>query len=257
MNEPEKPRKHAGYKRWVFFFLVVAIAVHAGVFYIFRLNLLDPQVGSPPQGFVYFLPEELPTESHELEQRAFLFDSEPIFLPTTRNYSGPIKTDASVWEPEVSLSSAFPAEIRWEDSQLVMEPSEEPGSDNPLELIRPVSRDFVSEFGAVKRPEVAAARPGLYVEAKTSDGVPILSTFIELESEVDLEFPLNLEYSVFQSEFPEFSVFQSEFGLVGDPLLIRPSGSDATDNFIRDFIVEKVHPLLLGYSGYFLVRIGP
>ena len=98
-----------------------------------------------------FQPEGLPLESDELEQQAYLFDSEPIFLPTSRNYSGPIKTDASIWEPGVQLSAAFPADIRWDDSLLLVDSGLDAGSGTALDLLKPVSRDFVSEFAAEKR----------------------------------------------------------------------------------------------------------
>jgi len=109
-----------------------------------------------------------------------------------------------------------------------------------------VSRDFVSEFGAQPREPSDSSKPGLFVEAKNSAGDLFLKTFILLERELNLEFPLN----------PEFSVLQTTFGLAGDPLLISPSGSEETDKFVREFIIEKVHPLLLGTDGYFHIRIG-
>jgi len=247
MSDIFEQQKHPGYKRWVSIFLMVAIVVHAGVFYLFTVELEEAPELSDPEGFVFFQPEALTSVTDELEQRAFLFDSEPIFLPTTRNYSGPIKTDASIWEPEVTLSAGFDPDIRWDDSLLLMEPSLAADSGSPVELLRPVSRDFISEFGAEKSGELVQRSHGLYIEAKTSDGFFVLKTFIELEDEVEVEFPL---------KWAEFSVFHNNFGLAGDPLLITPSGNEATDNFVREFILTKVHPLLLGSTGYFHIRIG-
>ena len=179
MSKESQKTKHPGYKRWVFVFLIIAIAAHVGVFYLFTLKLDDPPKYEGAQSFVVFQPEGFPIESDELEQQAYLFDSEPIFLPTTRNYSGPIKSDASIWEPEVELSAAFPADIRWDDSLLLIDPGLEAGSGTALDLLKPVSRDFVSEFAAERRVPMPLNGPGLYVEARTSLGVSILNTFIE------------------------------------------------------------------------------
>ena len=247
MSEEEAIQKHPGYKRWVFVFLLIGVVAHVGAFFLFQLDLDDPEERVSEDSFIVFQPEGLPIESDELEQQAYLFDSEPIFLPTDRNFSGPIKTDASVWEPEVLLAASFPADIRWDDSLLLLDSELNPGAGVALDLLRPVSRDFVSEFATEKRAAVKKRGPGLYVEARTSLGTPVLNTFLDLEPGRILEFPLNPA---------EFSVFVTDFGLAGKPLLVNPSGSESTDDFVRDFIVERVHPLLLGTTGYFHIRIG-
>lgn len=239
--------KHPGYKRWVFTFVVVGVVVHAGAFYLFSLELDDATPRVSEESFVVFQPEGVPLESDELEQQAYLFDSEPIFLPTARNYSGPINTDASVWEQEVRLSASFPADIRWDDSLLLIDTDLNPGSGTALDLLKPVSRDFVSEFASVKRARAENPGPGLYVEAKNAYGEQVLQTFIALEEEEGLEFPSNPA---------EFSVSLTDYGLAGKPLLVQPSGSEAADDFARDFIIERVHPLLVGTTGYFHIRIG-
>ncbi|MDG2169916.1 MAG: hypothetical protein P8L44_18555 [Opitutales bacterium] len=247
MSKKEDIQKHPGYKRWVFVFVVVAVIVHAGVFYLFNWDLKEPAKRVQDESFVVFQPEGYPMETDELEQQAYLFDSEPIFLPTDRNYSGPIKTDASVWEPEVQLAASFPADIRWDDSLLLLDSELNPGAGTALDLLLPVSRDFVSEFATQTRAKIDKQRPGLYVEAKTSFGKPVLNTFIEFDTEQTVEFPLNPA---------EFSISITDYGLAGNPLLVSPSGSEITDDFVRDFILERVHPLLVGTTGYFHIRIG-
>ena len=247
MTDQAGRQKHAGYKRWVFVFIVLGVAVHLGAFYLFNLDLQDPAERQKEKGFIVFQPEGFPAESDELEQKAYLFDSEPIFLPTDRNFSGPINTDASIWEPEVQLAASFPADIRWDDSLLLIDGELNPGAGTAMDLLRSVSRDFVSEFATEKRVVVEKRPPGLYVEAKSDLGTPVLNTFIELEVNQTVDFPLNPV---------EFSVSVTHFGLAGKPLLVSPSGSEATDDFVRDFIVERVHPLLVGTTGYFHIRIG-
>jgi hypothetical protein len=247
MNTEKQTNKHPGYKRWVFVFLIFGVLVHGGVFFLFTVDFDEPPEQADSTSFVVFQPEDLPLASDELEQRAYLFDSEPIFLPTARNYSGPIKTDASVWEPEVTLSAAFPPDIRLDESILVVDSGVDNDSGNPLDILQPVSRDFISEFAASKPDSLTAIRRGLFVEAKTSLGAIVLKKFIELEDSVMLDFPSNPA---------EFSVLHTDFGIAGMPLLVNPSGSEETDNYVREFILEKVHPLLVGTTGYFHIRIG-
>jgi hypothetical protein len=242
-----KKNKHPGYKRWIFFFLIVAVVAHSGVFYLFSFDLGEPPERMESTGFVVYQAENLPFASVEIEERAYLFDSEPIFLPTSRNYSGPIKTDASVWEPEITLSAAFPPDIRLDESILMINPGPDSGSSDPVKLLNPVSRDFVSEFAASKPPPPVGERNGLFVEVRASLGQIVLKKFIELDASVVVDFPSNPA---------EFSILHTDFGLAGMPLLVNPSGSEETDNYVREFILKKVHPLLVGTTGYFHIRIG-
>ena len=110
MSQKLQKAKHSGYKRWVFVFLILALMVHGGVFYLFTLDLNEPPEREEQSSFIVFQPEGFPAESHELEQQAYLFDSEPIFLPTSRNYSGPIKYDASIWIIGAGSSSIIEAD---------------------------------------------------------------------------------------------------------------------------------------------------
>lgn len=248
MSKTSKPsQKDLGFKRWVFLFVLVGVSVHMGVFYLFSLDLEEAPAREAQTSFVVFQPEDIPRADDELEQRAYLFDSEPIFLPTNRNYSGPIKMDASVWEPEVALSAAYDPDIRWDDSLLMMETSISGDLNTPLQLLEKVPRDFVSEFGAEQQGNPMPKKRGLFIEAKTVLGQQVLRTFIEFEDMMEIDFPLNPV---------EFSVLLTEFGLAGEPLLINPSGNENTDNFVREFILQDVHPILLGTTGYLHVRIG-
>lgn len=247
MSSTENSAKHPSYKRWVFFFLVVALLAHGGGFYFFNFRFDEPDQISPQRGFVFYQPDSLPLESDELKARAYLFDSEPIFLPTTRNFSGPIKTDASIWEPEVELAAGFPPDIRWSDSLLIMEPRPEGSFGDPLQLLESVSRDFVSEFGVEAVDASIEIDSGLFVEARDSEGSAVLKTFIQLDDGDEVDFPLNPA---------EFSILHTDLGVAGEPLLIWSSGSVSTDNYLRRFILDKVHPKLLGNSGYFHLKIG-
>jgi hypothetical protein len=240
-------RKDLGYKRWVFLFVLLALSLHAAVFYLFTLDLQEAPAREVPTSFVVFQSEDVPRYTDELEQRAYLFDSEPLFLPTSRNYSGPIKTDVSVWEPEMALSASYDPDIRWDDSLLMMETKIGVDLNSPLQLLKTVPRDFVSEFGSDKEESPKPKKAGLFVEAKTDQGEQVLKTFIELKEALEIDFPLNPV---------EFSIFSTHFGLAGQPLLINPSGNEKTDNFIREFILQNVHPILLGTTGYLHVRIG-
>ena len=89
--------------------------------------------------------------------------------------------------------------------------------------------------------------PGLFIEAKSSSGETVLKRFIALENARNLEFPLNPA---------EFSILHTNHGLAGMPLLVTPSGNEETDSFVRRFILDKVHSLLVGKTGYFHLKIG-
>lgn len=246
-NTEIQSSQSGGYKRWVFIFLIVALAVHMGAFFLFTLDIDAPLERVRQESFLVVQSENIPLASDELEQRAYLFDSEPIFLPTSRNFSGPIRTDPSVWEPEVLLAAPYGANIRWDDSLLMMETSIEEELNRPMQLLDTVSRDFISEFGVEYQAPSEAKREGLFVEAKNAAGQEVIRVFVEFDEIVEIDFPLNPV---------EFSVLVTDFGVIGEPLLTVASGSESTDSYVRDFILKNVHPVFLGTTGYFHVRIG-
>ena len=228
-------------------FLIVALVAHIGVFFLFTLDIDAPPERKRTESFLVVKSEDIPLASDELEQRAYLFDSEPIFLPTSRNYSGPIRTDPSVWEPEVLLAAPYEANIRWDDSLIMMETSIAEELNRPLQLLDTVSRDFISEFGVEYLGPIETSRDGLFVEAKNVEGQEVIRAFVEFDETVEIDFPLNPV---------EFSVLVTDFGALGEPLLTVPSGSESADSYVREFILKNVHPVFLGTTGYFHVRIG-
>ncbi len=243
-----KIRKSIHYGKWLALILSLGIVVHLGILSLFRIDLQHDRA-EPGQGaFVIHQPEGQPLQGDLLLRRAFLFDSEPIFLPTTRNYSGPVKTDASIWEPEVDLAKSFGPDIRLDDSILLAAAQSTVRGEYPEELLRKISGDYFSEFGMGKRPRPPEEKSGLFVRASDATGNVVVDSFLFLETTPS--FSLAADPVV-------FAILQSPFGLGGEPLLVNPSGDEETDAFLRKILLERVRPLLQGMTGYFHVKIGP
>ena len=226
----------------------VGIALHLGILTLFKIG---PERGPSERGggaFVYHQPGGEQLAGDLLLRRAFLFDSEPIFLPTDRNYSGPVKTDASIWEPEVDLSKPFGPDIRLDDSILRAAAHSTFEVEYPEELLRNISGDFFSEFGVGKRDKPPLGESGLFVQASDANGKVVVESFLSLETR-----------SSFSKELDPviFAILHTPFGLGGEPLLINPSGDEDTDALLRKILLERVRPLLQGMTGYFHVKIGP
>ena len=158
------------------------IALHLGIVTVFHVDLEHGQAQPRPGAFVYHQPggQQLPGDL--LLRRAFLFDSEPIFLPTDRNYSGPVKTDASIWEPEVDLSKPFGPDIRLDDSILLAAARSMVEVEHPEELLRNISGDFFSEFGVGNRDRPPVQETGLFVQASDATGNVVVESFLSLET---------------------------------------------------------------------------
>ncbi|MBC9866486.1 MAG: hypothetical protein F7O42_01155, partial [Opitutae bacterium] len=175
-----KPRKSTRYGGRLTLIFAMGIVAHLGIWSLFRV---DPKHDQPEPGrgaFVFHQSGDQQLHGELLLGRAFLFDSEPIFLPTSRNYSGPVKTDASLWEPEVDLSKPFGPDIRLDDSILLAEARSTARVAHPEELLQNLSGDFFSEFGAVKPVWPSVEQNGLFDQATDAKGNLVVESFLSL-----------------------------------------------------------------------------
>ncbi len=240
--------KPTSYRCWLTLFALLGIALHLGIWFVFQIDLEPNQPAPRQDAFIFYQSEGQKLGDDLLLRRAFLFDSEPIFLPTARNYSGPVKTDASIWEPEVDLSKPFDPDIRLDDSILLAAAQSKVSLGNPEEILKKMSGDFFSEFAVSKKEWTPVERHGLYVEASDAGGNLVVKSFISLETTPS--FSLAVDPVV-------FSILHTPFGVGGEPLLVSPSGDEETDIYLRKILLENVRPLLQGMTGYFQVKIGP
>ncbi|MBC9890027.1 MAG: hypothetical protein F7B06_09320 [Opitutae bacterium] len=243
-----KPRKSTRYGGRLTLIFAMGIVAHLGIWSLFRV---DPKHDQPEPGrgaFVFHQSGDQQLHGELLLGRAFLFDSEPIFLPTSRNYSGPVKTDASLWEPEVDLSKPFGPDIRLDDSILLAEARSTARVAHPEELLQNLSGDFFSEFGAVKPVWPSVEQNGLFVQATDAKGNVVVESFLSLET--------TPSFSLVAGPVV-FAILHTPFGLGGEPFLVNPSGDEETDTYLQKILLEQVRPLLQGLTGYFHVKIGP
>ncbi len=243
-----KTGKSTRYKGRLALFFAVGIIAHFGIWSLFRIDPKHDR-SEPDQGaFVFHQPGGRQLHGDLLLGRAFLFDSEPIFLPTTRNYSGPVKTDASVWEPEMDLAKPFDPDIRLDDSILLAAAQSTARVEYPEELLQNLSGDFFSEFGVGNQVRPSVEQNGLFVQATDARGNVVVESFLSLETTPS--FSLVVGPVV-------FAILHTPFGLGGEPFLVNPSGDEKTDAYLQKFLLEEVRPLLQGLTGYFHVKIGP
>ncbi len=245
MGKPGKSNRYGGRLTLIF---AMGIVAHLGIWSLFRI---DPKHDQPEPGqgaFVFHQSGGQQLHGDLLLGRAFLFDSEPIFLPTSRNYSGPVKTDASLWEPEVDLSKPFGPDIRLDDSILLAEDRSTAQVAHPEELLQNLSGDFFSEFGVGKPVWPSVEQNGLFIQASDAMGNVVVESFLSLET--------TPSFSLLAGPVV-FAILHTPFGLGGEPFLVNPSGDEETDAYLQKILLEQVRPLLQGMTGYFHVKIGP
>ncbi len=243
----EEVVKYPGYKRWFFTFLVIAVSVHVGVWFIFSVDLETQVVVEKSGVFVVIQEKSDFPDGIELQERATLFDSEPMFLPTKWNFSGPMNTDSSQWEPEVSLLDTYKPELRLDESIVLSSRAYQRVLSEPVDVLNNLSQDFISEFGSVPGVLVELSSRDVSVDVYGLDGSLVVRDSIEASGVEGLD-----DWSPM-----EFMVFHSDYGIGGEPLLLTSSGNEIVDRFARNIIQLKVREMLQGDRGYFRIILGP
>lgn len=182
-----------------------------------------------------------------LREQAEFFDPTPLFFPTPQNFGQGRPIGALRREPAEGFGE-FPPDLQFERQKLpVYGLDDEPAPERPVDILGRGDEAPFAGFGQSDlQPAPLPERSG-FVEVKAlADGRLALSGALAAGVLPPVEFaPL------------EFLVVVGVNGVVGEPLLIRNSGSEQVDAFLRDYLVksfrlgERVGP------GKYVVAVGP
>jgi len=231
------------------------IAVAAGLllyllaFSFLRVVTFSSLPADFPEPFLSF-PADIIDAGSEREAVSYgdLFDPTPLFLPTVWNYAPDLENLAQEreveplfepFEPAISLTSQPPSVLAEATQALFSLPRE------ALEYER---ENYFSIFGRRERAIVKVPqRAGLMEVRLVGSG------------KVDRVRVLPEELAEFTQDLLSWAVFQvvvDASGPIGEPLLMKGSGSPATDQVLRDYLATPF--LLAGLKpGYYKVIFGP
>lgn len=247
-KEPVKRKRRGTAKLWIAGLFVGAVVHGAGLL----LLRVDPEVVETPMTDYSFA--NLPAlrggefETELLREQAILEDSAPLFLPTRWNSASAITVEALDQRlPE--LFSLFPVRFSYGEADFgqgaiqirnpVLNTSTLTTLDRSSRL--PFGQEDTEEPTLGKRfAVVEAVRPGSreLMLSETVDGKEAPATGGQIWA--PMEFLLHIE----------------NVGLIGDPVLLRGSGVEEIDSYLREATMELLHERM-PTSGYFQITAGP
>ncbi|MEM1222223.1 MAG: hypothetical protein AAGH40_05625 [Verrucomicrobiota bacterium] len=236
---------------WVILFL--GILVHLVGFLIFRLvsNPLPSRVDRDP--LVQFVSTDTLTGYAQFEERAALFDSAPLFLPTRWNAArslsfpraGYVPPGFAQFEPDIQLLEDLNVSALAALERAVIE--------TPMDLLNSRYWRFFEQFGEVPDPDFsfADAQPFAEVEVVAGDAIAASSALGRFP--VQLELPT----AVLPPEPAHLLVRLIGGGyLAGPPVLERSSGSSDFDLAAERWLgVSNLMGSLA--EGYYRIKIFP
>lgn len=229
--------------------LAAGLFLHLLAFATLRIVTRSSPEVTFPEPFIKY-PQELIETGGGFADVSYgdLFDPAPLFLPTLWNFApdfGNLHLDREVeplfepFEPVISLSAQPPA---------ILAEEIRPGYNLPRNLLENERSNHFSVFGQRRRAiEKAPLRAG-FMEVKRAglESMSIGSVLPDGLAEVTQDM-LSLVF---------FQVLIDKAGPVGEPLIMKGSGSPRIDLALRNYLATPF--LLSGLKpGYYTVTFGP
>lgn len=227
--------------------IAVALAVHAVGLLLFQVDDAEKQPPAADYAFVSVPPFEA-NEGALLREGAYLFDSAPLFFPTPWNASSSPTVDALEQRPE-ELFDSFPARLSYGERDFGLGAIVTVKADTILQSLEAFDDRAHLVFGEaeVEQPELSA-RFALMEVIDPALGETVLKAAVPPEGGPE-------EGKQLWSP-AEFLVQVEATGVVGEPVLLRGSGVEEVDQFLRASLRRLISSRMLDI-GYYRVIAGP
>lgn len=229
--------------------LALALVFHATGLFVF--TVVEEEVPPPePDGFAVSLPSILWQEAQGdlLREQAHLFDSAPLFLPTRWNSASSPVVKGLEQSPG-DLFNPFPARLSYGEGDFGLGTVGGGRAKPPLESLKVFEDRTHTVFG---RGEVD--QPGL------DPRFAVIEVFDPGRGEVVFRAAVpSSEAPVVPSRLwrpVDFLMQVEPIGVVGEPVLVRGSGVEEVDQFLRGAVSGMVQQRMLA-PGYYRVSAGP
>ena len=229
--------------------IITGITIYVLAFLTFHVEVPSIETVDFSEPYIQYPSPEEKKINQLIREQAELYDSAPLFLPTSWNYV----TNVETLSLEVHSSSLFPTyEEKWTISDEMLKPNISSGVSiitRARDSLKYEYWDLFSTFGEGKYKENWMSLRMGWVEVYDMLNNKIvrsesLPENIDELKELPLWAPL------------EFLITIDNLGPIGEPLLLKGSGSETIDAILRDYILEPVFGARL-VPGYYKVSIGP
>ncbi len=229
--------------------IIIGVSFHLLGFLAFHVQSSSDDKIIFPAPSVQYHSAEVKKNNRLLSEQAELYDSAPLFLPTSWNYA----SNTDVFTLEVDIAPLFPsysAEIEISDDTL--KPDIRNGNSTIIrarDSLKYKYWDLFSTFGEEKQPENWISGRRAYMEVYDMMGDRLVRSETLPEdlgalNEMPLWTPL------------EYLVTIDILGALGEPMLLQGSGIEKIDAIMRAYISEPAFGARLE-PGYYKVAIGP
>lgn len=229
--------------------VAAALAIHAVGLLLFQVDDETTQEAEVDYSFVT-MPSPFLNESggELLREQASLFDSAPLFLPTGWNAASSPAVNALEQRP-AELFDSFPAQLSYGETDFGLGAIVNLKTRSPLQTLERFSDRSHNVFGRaeVDHPKLSR-RFALLEVVDSSGGKLVLSSPVPMEGAPDEGGQL--------WEPAEFLVQVEAVGVLGDPVLLRGSGLEEVDQYLRDSLRRLMRERMLA-TGYYRVLAGP
>ncbi len=243
--------------------VVIAVAVHAGALFIFRVGPATTPAQAAPRPHIFYALEDKSGVPSLVEQQAKLNDLEPIFLPTSRNYATganalPRPPGPLLFQPYTSNVTPAEADFRPPNEALA-------AAGGPAQILQIGHWDFLGTFGTDAAPAKKLAPRGAHLTVtRLGPGLTSATAGPAGVKVIDEDWPVDLRPPAGEARWApaHFLLLFTEAGPVGQPLLQPPpqleaaDDVEAVDDFLRARLDERFRRRPLPAGAYEAV-IGP
>ncbi len=232
--------------------LLVGVGVHVAGFLLFQVVAETEQGPTSPENWLFYTAYDGDEWGPQMAEHAYLFDTEPLYLPTDRNaaprlipQSGSARQGRGPFlpfTPSVVLDDHAPDMDEWLLSRSIPWPVDDPLPLQPTELLQ--------EFGRAEQ-DVERLAPRLARVTVTNQ----YSGRVVVEAELAAPAEWPPAYATLWDP-AVFMVLVEPGGRVGQPLLLRSTGIESLDRELHQKILES-RILSSLPAGYHRVEVGP
>ena len=228
--------------------IIVGAGIHLSGFLLVEVVSESEVVAVIAPAMVQFVDLAEGTSHQIFREQAVFYDSAPLFLPTSWNYSSTVGGQMRQ-QGNVSIFSTYPENITL--GSLELQPvsgTESLEVEKPLDVLKGEYWDFFPAFG--KESGVPSASDG-------SSGLLMIVDFRTGETVRSATLPEELRDLADQHFWPvQFLLNVDATGPVGEALMLQGSGIESVDVALRAYVNSPFFTSGL-VSGYYKVVIGP
>lgn len=205
------------------------------------------------ESFIYYPGQGGDVSGALVEERALLYDSEPLFLPTLFNWRGGEAPRYSGEHLSETLFTSFEPQLQLSESAFqLFKPDSKPVLLGMAAAREMLDADYWGLFAGFARAQEKVSsripeRMGFLKILKLTTGEAVFNKSISIDEAPEALLPAFTEHQ-------EYLILITDTGLSGQPLSLDPKGPEETPVRLNERILSWVQLLP---PGYYRLQLGP